>query len=104
MPARQPTTREERFMENEDLVSVLSKVMAWIDATRPLIEAMVITHPAPHRLRDAWQQRLPLQVEEGMDTAPFEVSDYREKLLQNLGDISKWLDDLADRHTGGNPT
>jgi hypothetical protein len=90
-------------MENEESVQLFAKLMAWVDATRPLIEALVITHPAPIALRDAWQQRLPQQVEEGMSTEPFAVDAYREKLLRNLGDISRWLDELAS-HTDGDST
>ena len=87
-------------MENEDLVNTLAKLMAWADATQPLIEALVITHPDAAKLRDAWHRQLPERVEESADTAPFAVTEYRERLLRNLGDISGWLDGLA-RRTGG---
>lgn len=89
-------------MENEDLVNALARLMAWADATQPLIEALVITHPDAAKLRDAWHRQLPERVEEGTDTAPFAVTEYREKLLRNWGDISGWLDGLADR-TGASP-
>lgn len=90
-------------MENEETATVLSKALAWIDATQPLIEALVIAHPDPVKLRDTWQQRLPQQVEDGMRTPPFGVALYREKLLQTLGDISSWLDERAASHTGKDP-
>lgn len=86
-------------MENKDLLDVLSKLMAWVDATQPLIEALVTSHPDHQKLRDAWHARLPHRVEERMDTEPFGVESYREKLVQLMGDISGWLDELAARRT-----
>ena len=86
-------------MENDDLTQALAHALAWIDATQPLIEALVTAHPDPVKLRDAWRARLPMRVEERMDTEPFGVDSYREKLIGSLGDISGWLDALAARHT-----
>ena len=90
-------------MKNEDLTNALARLMAWVDATQPLIEALIITHPDAVKLRDAWHRQLPERVEGSADTAPFAVTEYREKLLRNLGDISSWLDGLAG-HTGAGST
>lgn len=90
-------------MENEESTQLFAKLLAWADATQLLIEALVITHPDAAKLRDAWHRQLPERVEEGADTAPFAVDEYRERLLRNLGDISGWLDGLSG-HTGEGST
>ena len=87
-------------MENEESVQLFAKLLAWSDATQMLIEAISITHPDPARLRDAWHAQLPQRVEEGMDTAPFAVDEYREQLLRKLADISGWLDGMVGRTDG----
>lgn len=89
-------------MEQNELTKPLAKALAWIDATRPLIEALVMTHPDHAALRNEWHAQLPQQVEDAVDTAPFAVDAYREKLMETLGDISQWLDGLASR-TGEAP-
>jgi hypothetical protein len=88
-------------MEQEELASVLSKALAWISATQPLIEALVMSHPDPTRLRDAWHAQLPQQVEDEMGTPPFEVNEYCERYIESLSGISNLIDAAARRHTGG---
>jgi signal-transduction protein with cAMP-binding, CBS, and nucleotidyltransferase domain len=78
----------------------LLEQIAFAGVMRQCLTALIASHPAPTRVRDEWQRRLPLWVDRDLDDGSMADPEYGPTTRELLGQLSQEIDAAVDRARG----